>query len=100
MGRWNLTSQPRVWQVRCFSSYKLRGPKRLEDHNLRLITNEFFNGLPTQPFDKRSARGIKAAIGYDSGSTILKFLQPVNFCRTGTTPNRAAVSKVGLNDMV
>ena len=22
MGRWNLTSQPRVWQVRCFSSYK------------------------------------------------------------------------------
>ena len=72
--------------------------KRLEDHNLRLITNEFFDGLPTQPFDKRSARGIKAAIGYDSGSTILKFLQPVNFCRTGTTPNRAAVSKVGLND--
>ena len=72
--------------------------KRLEDHNLRLITNEFFDGLPAQPFDKRSARGIKAAIGYDSGSTILKFLQPVNFCRTGTTPNRAAVSKVGFND--
>ena len=70
--------------------------KRLEDHNLRLITNEFFNGLPTQPFDKRSARGIKAAVGYDSGSTILKLLQPVNFCRTGTTPNRTAVSKVGL----
>ena len=46
--------------------------KRLEDHNLRLITNEFFNGLPTQPFDERSARGIKAAVGYDSGSTILK----------------------------
>ena len=22
MGRWNLTSQLRVWQVRCFSSYK------------------------------------------------------------------------------
>ena len=52
--------------------------KRLEDHNLRLITNEFFNGLPTQPFDNRSARGIKAAVGYDSGNTILKLLQPVS----------------------
>ena len=72
--------------------------KRLEDRNLRLMTNEFFNGLPTQPFDKRSARGIKAAVGYDSGSTILKLLQPVNFCRTGTAPNRTAVSKVGLNN--
>ena len=72
--------------------------KRLEDHNLRLIANEFFNGLPTQPFDKRSAWGIKAAIRYDSSSTILKLLQPVNFRRTSTTPNRAAVSKVGLNN--
>ena len=38
---------------------------RLEEHNLRLIANKFYNGLATQPFDKRSARGIKAAICYE-----------------------------------
>ena len=39
--------------------------KRLGDHNRSLIANEFFNGLSTQPFDKRSARGIKTAARYD-----------------------------------
>ena len=48
-----------------------------------------------QPFDKRSAWVIKAAVRYDSGSTILKLLQLVNFYFYGTStkPNGTVVSK-------
>ena len=39
-------------------------------------------------------RGIKAAVGYNSSSSVLKFLQLIKFSQTGTTPNRATISKV------
>ena len=46
----------------------------LEDHYLRFTSDELFNGLPAQLVDKWSAWGIKAAVGYNSCSSILKFL--------------------------
>ena len=53
----------------------------LEDHYFRFTSDELFNGLPAQLVDKWSAWGIKAAVGYNSCSSILKFLQlrVVNF---------------------
>ena len=45
----------------------------LEDHCFRLTSEELFNGLPAQLVDKWSAWGIKAAVGYNSSSSILKF---------------------------
>ena len=68
----------------------------LEDHCFRFAGDEFFNGLPAQLFDKGSAWGVKAAVGYNSSSSILKFLQLIKLSRTGATPNRATISKVWL----
>ena len=65
----------------------------LEDHYFRFTSDELFNGLPAQLVDKWSAWGIKDAVGYDSCSSVLKFLQPIKLSRTGTTPNRATISK-------
>ena len=42
--------------------------------------------------------GIKPAICYDPSSTILKFLQLVDVCRPGTTPDRTTIAKVGLDN--
>ena len=46
----------------------------LEDHYFRFTSDELFNGLPAQLVDKWSAWGIKAAVGYNSCSPVLKFL--------------------------
>ena len=70
----------------------------LEDHCLRFTSNQFANGLPSQPFNKRSAWGVKVAICNDPSSTVLKFLQLTNFSQTGAAPNRTTVSKVRLNN--
>ena len=70
----------------------------LEDHYFRFTSDELFNGLPAQLVDKWSAWGIKAAVGYNSCSSILKFLQLIKLSRTGTTPNRATISKVWLDN--
>ena len=51
----------------------------LEDHCFRFAGDEFFNGLPAQLVDKWSAWGVKAAFGYNSSSSILKFLQLIVF---------------------
>ena len=64
----------------------------LEDHCFRFAGDEFFNGLPAQLVDKWSAWGVKAAVGYNSSSSILKFLQLIKLSRTGATPNRAQQS--------
>ena len=61
----------------------------LEDHCFRFAGDEFLNGLPAQLVDKWSAWGVKAAVGYNSSSSILKFLQLIKLSRTGATPNRA-----------
>ena len=61
----------------------------LEDHYFRFTSDELFNGLPAQLVDKWSAWGIKAAVGYKSSSSVLKFLPLIMLSRTGTTPNRA-----------
>ena len=71
----------------------MQGP---ENHYFRFTTDELFNGLPAQLVDKWSAWGIKAAVGYDSCSSVLKFLQLIKLSRTGTTPKRAKISKVWL----
>ena len=68
----------------------------LEDHCFRFAGDEFFNGLPAQLVDKRSAWGVKAAFGHNSSSSILKFLQLIKLSPTGATTNRAAISKVWL----
>ena len=47
--------------------------------------------LPSQPFNKRSAWGIKAAIRYPS-TTILKLLQLINFDQIDTTPSEVCNS--------
>ena len=46
----------------------------LEDHCFRFTSDELFNGLPAQLIDKWSARGVKSAVGYNSSSSVLKFL--------------------------
>ena len=70
----------------------------LEDHYFRFASDELFNGLPAKLVDKWSAWGIKAAVGYNSCSSVLKFLQLIKLSRTGTTPNRATISKVWLDN--
>ena len=47
----------------------------LEDHCFRFTSDESFNGCQAQMADKWSAWGIKAAVGYNSSSSVLKFLQ-------------------------
>ena len=45
----------------------------LEDHCFRLTSDSTaFNGLPTQLADKWSAWGVKAAVGYNSSSSVLE----------------------------
>ena len=63
----------------------------LEDHCFRFNSDELLNGLPAQLVDKWSAWGVKAAAGYNSGSSVLKLLQLIKFSQTGTTPNRATI---------
>ena len=46
----------------------------LEDHCFRFTSDELFNGLPAQLVDKWSW-GIRAAVGYNSSNSVLKFLQ-------------------------
>ena len=68
----------------------------LEDHCFRFTSYEFFSGLPAQLVDEWSAWGVKAAVGYNSCSSVLKFLQMSKLSQTGATPNRATISKVWL----
>ena len=70
----------------------------LEDHCFRFTSNELLNGLPAQLIDKWSAWGIKAAVGYYSSNSVLKFLQLIKFSQTGATPNRATISKMWLEN--
>ena len=66
----------------------------LEDHCFRFASDELFNGLPAKLVDEWSASGVKAAVGYNSSSSVLRFLQMIKLSRTGATPNRATISKV------
>ena len=68
----------------------------LEDHCFRFTSYELFNGLPAQLVDEWSAWGVKVAVGYNSSSSVLKFLQLSKLSRTCATPNRATISKVWL----
>ena len=70
----------------------------LEDHCFRFTSDELFNGLPAQLVDEWSAWGVKAAVGYNSSSSVLKFLQLIKLSRAGATPNKATISKVWLNN--
>ena len=70
----------------------------LEDHCLRFTSDELFNGLPAQLVDKWSTLDVKAAFGYNSCSSVLMFLQLIKSSQTGTTPNRATISKVWLDN--
>ena len=69
----------------------------LEDRCFRFTSDELFNGLPAQLVDEWSTWAVKAAVGYNSSSSALKFLQLIKLSRSGATPNRAAtISKVWL----
>ena len=46
----------------------------LEDHCFRFTSDEFFNGLPAQLVNKWSAWSVKAAVSYNSSSSVLKSL--------------------------
>ena len=70
--------------------------QRLEDRCFRFTIDELFNGLPAQLVDEWSTWGVKDAVGYNSSSSVLKFLQLIKLSRTGATPNRATISKVWL----
>ena len=70
----------------------------LEDHCFRFISDELSSCLPAQLVDKWSAWGVKAAVGYNSSSSVLKFLQLIKFSQTGTTPNRATIWKIWLDN--
>ena len=50
----------------------------LEDHCFRFTSDELFNGLPAQLVDEWSTWGVKAAVGYNSSSSVLKFLQLIS----------------------
>ena len=47
----------------------------LEDHCFRFTRDELFNDIPAQLVDQWSAWGVKDAVGYNSSSSVLKFLQ-------------------------
>ena len=68
----------------------------LEDRCFRFNSCELFNGLPAQLVDMWPAWGAKSTVGYNSSSSVLKFLQLSKLSRTGATPNRATISKVWL----
>ena len=53
--------------------------KGFENYCLRLILNEFLNGLPDQTFDKWTAWGITDAVCCSSSCLVLEFLQLNNF---------------------
>ena len=55
--------------------------------------NKLFNGLSPKQFDKWSTWGIKAAIHYDSSSSILKFLQLVGLSYTTASPTEQQYQK-------
>ena len=69
-----------------------------EEHCFRFTSYEFFDGLPAKPVNKWSAWGVKATAANNPSSSVLKFLQLIKLGRTGTSPNRATVSKVWFNN--
>ena len=71
---------------------------RLEDHQSRLLVDKLANGFPTKTPYEWPTWGIKAAVRYNSGSSVLKLLELINISFATTTPYRAAVSKMGLHN--
>ena len=53
----------------------------LADHCFRFTSYELFNGLPAQLVDEWAAWVVKAAVGYNPSSSVLKFLQLSKFSR-------------------
>ena len=62
----------------------------LEDHCFRFTSDELFNGLPAQLVDEWSAWGIKAAVCYNSSSSVLKFLQLIKLSQTQHNPKQSS----------
>ena len=56
----------------------------LEDHYFRFTSYELFKGLPAQLVDEWSAWGVKAAVGCNSSSSVLKLLLLKTCCTRRT----------------
>ena len=78
----------------------LRGEviERLIDYCVRFFSNQFINCLPSKSLYKRSARGIKFAASHNSSGSVLELLKVIFRRETAGSPNRAAVSDVGLHN--
>ena len=68
----------------------------LEDHCFRFTSDKLFNGLLSQLVDKWSAWGSKAAVGYNSSCSILKFLQLIKLSRPAQPQTEQQYQKCGL----
>ena len=71
---------------------------RLVDHRSRILVDKLTNGFPTKTPNEWSAWGIKIAVGYNSSSSVLKFLKLINISGATTTPYGATVTKMGLHN--
>ena len=70
---------------------------RLTDHQFSLLVDKFTNGFPTKTPNEWPTWGIKAAVCYNFGSSVLKLLELINISCATTAPYPAAVSKMGLH---
>ena len=67
----------------------------LEDHCFRFTSYELFNGLPAQLVHEWSAWGVKAAVGYNSSSSVLKFLHLSKLSRPAQPQTEQQYRKCG-----
>ena len=65
--------------------------KEIENHCLIFTNFKFFHGLPAQPVNRWSAWDVKAAVGYNSSSVVLKFSHMIKLNQSGIAPNRAII---------
>ena len=68
-----------------------------KSHCFSFLIYMFLNGLPSEPLNSRSAKGIKGAIFYYPSSTIWKFLQLCNFYGTTAAPKQSSSIKCKLH---
>ena len=71
---------------------------RLVDYQRRILVDELTNVFPAKTPDEWPTWGIKAAVRYNSSSSVLKLLELINLSCATTTPYRAAVMKMGLHN--
>ena len=69
--------------------------KRLVEHRSRTLVDKLANGFPTKTVNEWSTWGIKAAVRYNSGNSVLKLLELINISCVTTTHTEQQYRKWG-----